>query len=165
MANSALRKSSWVGSQDAATFMRPMVLSWIGVLLFASAGCVAASPSSSASSACPKLDYAYINTGCVMSQPPELKTTGPCTASAVGQHGQDVELTAKAAGTCHVERTVGSATSSTDVTFALRPIPLGSDPSGCGQGFVAVTEDGGSCIGCQFPVPEWQCDAGTGASD
>jgi hypothetical protein len=97
---------------------------------------------------------AFIQLGCVLIEPPAVKTTGPCTASAV-ENSQQISLTANGAGTCHVEVTFGSgATSSVDVDFTSVWEPCGSDPHGCGQGFVATN---------QVSVPEPTCDAGLDA--
>jgi hypothetical protein len=119
---------------------------------------------------------ATINLGCVPVEPPVVKTTGPCsvcpTALANGQIPEGsgcavpanvnyIVLLANGAGTCHVELTFASgATSSRDVDFMSEWEACGSDPHGCGEGFVAVTADGSPDI--QVSVPEPICvDAGT----
>jgi hypothetical protein len=126
----------------------------------------------------PPLNSAVIQLGCVPSEPPVVKTTGPCsvcpvvlangeipdgsTCGALGP-SQDIMLMANGAGTCHVELTFASgATSSVDVDFM-------SMPQGCGnEAFLPVGADGGPCAECrQVSVPDPTCDAGleAGASD
>jgi hypothetical protein len=72
-------------------------------------------------------------------------------------------LQSKNAGICHVELTYESgAESLVDVKFISRWRPLGSDPHGCGQEFVAVNEAGSVCLpsACAFSIPEQMCDTG-----
>jgi hypothetical protein len=122
---------------------------------------------------CPSpLDFAVIDFGCVPIEPPVVKTTGPCaacpgvlpigsipdgiTCGGAAGPSQNITLIANGAGTCHVELTFGSGvTSSVDLDFMSVWAACGSDPHGCGQGFVAATT--------LLLVPEPTCDAG--ASD
>jgi hypothetical protein len=120
---------------------------------------------------------ATIDLGCVPAEPPVVKTTGPCsvcpTALANGQIPEGsgcavppdanyIVLLANGAGTCHVQVTFGSGpTSSLDVDFASVWIGCGSDPHGCGEGFVAANANGGPI---NVSVPEPICDAGLDAS-
>jgi hypothetical protein len=148
------------GRATCPRYLRAMVLAWLGLLGFATGGCDSSS-SVSGPSDCPKRDFAFINLGCASSQSPVVKTTGPCSASLVGLNEKGVILTSSGAGACHVEMIFGSgATSSIDLDFMSVWLPLGSDPHGCGQGFVTVTESGSPCIACQLSVPEPMCDAG-----
>jgi hypothetical protein len=81
---------------------------------------------------------------------------------AVLAPSQNVILTASGAGTCHVELTFGNgATSSLDLDFMSQWIGCGSDPHGCGEGFIAVNADGSPNI--QVSVPGATCDAGLDA--
>jgi hypothetical protein len=98
-----------------------------------------------------------------------VKTTGPCAACpaflANGSEAsfpdgitcgagpsQDITLIANGAGTCHVELTFANgATSSVDVDFMSEWEACGSDPHGCGQGFIAANTT--------VSVPEPTCDA------
>jgi hypothetical protein len=49
------------------------------------------------------------------------------------------------AGACHVQVTFSNgATSSVDLTFKSQWMACGSDPQGCGEGFVGANADGGS---------------------
>jgi len=93
-------------------------------------------------------------------------TTGPCTVSpgddAQG-NAQYVYLENNDAGTCHVELTFGSgATSSIDINVISMWRPLGFDPHGCGQEFLAVDESGSPCgpSACYFSIADRMCDAG-----
>jgi hypothetical protein len=102
-----------------------------------------------------------------------VKTTGPCsvcpTALASGQIPEGsgcavppdtnyIVLLANGAGTCHAELTFGNgATSSVDVDFMSVWIGCGSDPHGCGQGFLATNADGNPNI--QVSVPGSLCNA------
>jgi hypothetical protein len=122
-------------------------------------------------------NVAAIHLGCLPIEPPVVKTTGPCSVCpvvlangsipdgahcAVSHYSQDIELAANGAGTCHVELTFGSgATSSVDLDFISQWAACGSDPHGCGEGFVAANADGSAYI--QVAVPEPICDAGLGA--
>jgi len=145
-----------------------VVLLLLGLLIFAAGGCSSSSPGEGGGGLanCPLAgDIALLNLGCVPVEPPMVKTTGPCTASAA-QNAQNIMLKSSDAGTCHVEMTFGNgATSAVDVDFMAVWQPLGSDPHGCGQEFVPVTADGSACIpnGCQVSVPEPMCDAGLDA--
>jgi hypothetical protein len=120
---------------------------------------------------------AVIHLGCLPIEPPVVKTTGPCSVCpvflangsipegaycAVSHYSQDIRFTANGAGTCHVELTFGGgATSSVDLHFMSQWAACGSDPHGCGEGFVATSADGSSSI--EVSVPEPICDAGLGA--
>jgi hypothetical protein len=138
------------------------VLAWLALLVLVAEAC-GSSSSVSVSAGCAKQDFAYIHSGCVSDQSPVVTTTGPCTATVAGPNGEDLILTGNGAGTCQVERTVtGGAAQSADVNFISAWLPLGTDPHGCGQGFLAVTETGSVCIGCELSVPEFTCDAGSG---
>ena len=117
----------------------------------------------------PPGDLAVIALGCVPAEPPVVKTTGPCAACpaflANGSEAsfpdgitcgagpsQDITLIANGAGTCHVELTFANgATSSVDVDFMSEWEACGSDPHGCGQGFIAANTT--------VSVPEPTCDA------
>ena len=110
---------------------------------------------------------AVIDLGCVPTEPPVVKTTGPCSVCpqanpngsipngsdcAAAENSQYITLEANGAGTCHVELTFGSgAKSSVDLDFVSQWAACGSDPHGCGQGFVATN---------YASVPESACDAG-----
>jgi hypothetical protein len=133
----------------------------LGLFAFSVGGC---SPSQggggpSNASNCPSPDrIALVNLGCVPVEPPVVNTTGPCTSSAASI-AEDILLTSNDAGTCHVQITFESgATSSVDVDFVSVAPPL----SGCDQGFVAVSMDGGLCVpnACELSLPEPICDAG-----
>jgi hypothetical protein len=173
---STSRSLSRGAQEDRTTWprhLRTTVLPWLGLLVCATGGCGSSSTVAD-SQRCPKLDFSVLNIGCVSSQQPVVKTTGPCTAfSSDGQNANlALILTSDDAGTCHVEWTFGSgATSSVDVDFMSAQLPGGSrGGGGCGQGFVAVTKSGSPCIGCQLSVPGLMegtllCDAGLGPLD
>jgi hypothetical protein len=136
------------------------VLLWLGFVAFAAGGC-SSSHASPPGENCPAPDdYAFINLGCAPVEPPVVKTTGPCTASAAhfvvaAQDAQNIMLISNDAGTCHVEITLGNgATSSVDVEFMSV-----SRAFGCGQEFVPITADGNDLISVAAPV----CDAGLDA--
>jgi hypothetical protein len=148
--------SGWRVVLDTAGLM-------LGFLAFGAGGC-------HGDCSCPSPpNEAVIHLGCVPVQPPVVKTTGPCmvcpvvlangsipegASCAVGQNSQDITLAASGAGTCHVELTFGSgATSSVDLDFMSQWIGCGSDPHGCGEGFVAPDQS----------VPDPTCDAGQDA--
>lgn len=153
----------------------------LGFLVFGAAGCAPAETSGACS--CPKPpNIAVIHLGCASIEPPAVKTTGPCTVCPIvlangsipegascavfGDNSQKITLTANDTGTCHVELTFGSgATSSVDLDFTSVWTGCGSDPHGCGEGFVAAIADGSPCTsnGCQVSVPEPMCDAGLDA--
>jgi hypothetical protein len=135
---------------------------------------------------CPApLNIAVIDLGCVPIQPPVVKATGVCSVCpvvpwdeptpegshcAVTQYSQDITLMGNDVGTCHVEVSFGSGTtSSIDVKFVSMWRPFGSDPHGCGQAFTAVTKSGSLCYPgtCTFSLPELACDSGKdgGADD
>lgn len=67
------------------------------------------------------------------------------------------------AGVCHVEVSIGSGpTSSIDVRFESEWIACGSDPHGCGEGFVPVIPDGGNGrLSLPTPICNAMLDAGT----
>jgi hypothetical protein len=72
-----------------------------------------------------------------------------------------IDVMSNGAGTCHVDLTFGSGTtSSVDVNFMARRRALGDDPHGCGQEFVAVCDAGSPGDGCPFSVLGQMCDAG-----
>jgi hypothetical protein len=72
----------------------------------------------------------------------------------VPANSQDITLAASGAGTCHVELTFGNgATSSVDMVFTSQSIACGSDPHGCGEGFVAADQS----------APDPTCAAGPDA--
>ena len=174
------------GAQEDATtrprYLHPMVLAWLGLLVFAAGGCTSSSSPDPGGSCAPPPDLALINLGCVPIVPPVVTTSGPCSVCpialangsipdgshcAVGHNSENIWLIGTDAGTCHVELTFGSgATSSVDVDFASEWRALGFDPHGCGQAVVPVTADGGPCppTGCQVSVPGAWCDAGLDAS-
>jgi hypothetical protein len=94
-----------------------------------------------------------------------VKIAGPCTLSE-GEAGteQYVFLQSNGAGICRVELTFASGAKSTiDLKFMSKWYPFGSDPHGCGQGFVALDDSGSICLpsACTFPLPERMCDGGT----
>ena len=162
----------------------------LGFLVFVAGGC----DLHGACSCPPPPTSAVVHLGCLPVEPPVVKTTGPCSVCpvtlangsipegshcAVPDYSQDITLEANGAGTCHVELTFGSgATSSVDLNFTSEWIACGSDPHGCGEGFVATNADGCepwqvceeysdgsvcSAIGCQASVPEPVCDGGLDA--
>lgn len=154
-----------------------VVLSMVGVMLgfivFGAGGCIHGGDCS-----CPSPPAsATIQLGCVPSQPPVVTTTGPCSVCpaalpngmippgsgcAVPQDASYVVVRAQGAGTCHVELTFGNgATSSVDVDFVSEWIACGSDPHGCGEGFLATGADGGPDNPVSVPAPV--CDAGVDA--
>ena len=126
----------------------------------------------------PPPDEAVVHLGCLPIEPPVVNATGPCSVCpvvlangsipegahcAVGQYSQDITLTANGAGACHVELAFGNgATSSVDLDFISHWIACGSDPHGCGEGFVAANVDGSPFI--QVSVPEPICNAGLDAA-
>ena len=143
----------------------------LGFLVFGAGGC-------QGECKCPPPpNEAVIHLGCLPVEPPVVKTTGLCSVCpvvlangsipegahcAVGHYSQDITLTANGAGTCHVELTFGSvATSSVDLDFMSVWRACGSDPHGCGEGFVAANADGTHFI--QVSVPGPICDAGLDA--
>jgi hypothetical protein len=144
-----------------------LVGAMLGLLVFGAGGC----DSGGVCSCPPPPDFAYIDLGCVPVEQPVAKTTGPCSvcpnplangSAPDGSHcetagpSQRITLVANDAGTCHVELTFGGgATSSVDVDFTSVWTPCGSDPHGCGQGFVAGTNP--------VSVPDPMCDAGLDA--
>jgi hypothetical protein len=84
--------------------------------------------------------------GCVPTEPPVVKATGPCSAEvsvAVPENSSYVVVTANGAGTCHVELTFANgAASSVDVAFGSAQI---SECCGGGEAFppvAAVAADG-----------------------
>jgi len=105
-------------------------------------------------------DSAEITFGCVQSQPPLVKTTGPCGVT-ISDAGTGFSVRAHDTGNCHLDLTFGSgATSFADVNFMARWRALGDDPRGCGQEFVPVDDAGNPCLGeCGFLVPAPQCKA------
>jgi hypothetical protein len=125
-------------------------------------GAAGSAPSKPSTGQCPPPnDILAINLGCHSGEKPLVKTTGPCTLTSSAFSGS-VYLQTNDAGTCHVELTSGSdATSFVDVKIVSRWRAIGSDPHGCGQEFVGVTETGEPCLpsGCEFSVPERECDA------
>jgi hypothetical protein len=132
---------------------------WLGLSVFAAEGCVS-SPSAadpSTKRGCPPPnDLVAVRLGRGSSELPVVKTLGACTPTA-GGNTQSVYLQTHAAGRCHVELIFGSgATSSVDVNIMARWRPLGPDPRGCGQEFVAFAEDGSPCLpsACQISIPE-----------
>jgi hypothetical protein len=100
-----------------------------------------------------------IDLGCVPAVAPTVKTTGPCEVCppaladgripegshcALQSDSKEVLILSNAAGTCHVEVSVGDGpTSSIDVKFASKWMACNSDPHGCGEAFLPVTPDGG----------------------
>jgi hypothetical protein len=129
----------------------------------------------------PPPNSAVIQLGCLPTEPPVVKTTGPCSVCpvvgadgaipqgagcAVLANSQSIVVMAEGAGTCHVDLTFGNgATSSVDLDFASEWAACGADPHGCGEGFLATGADGSPDI--QVSVPEAVCDAGldAGASE
>jgi hypothetical protein len=113
-------------------------------------------------SGCPlPLNIVAIDLGCHSNEKHTVKTTGPCTLPALARaDSKDVDVQTTDAGTCHVELTFGSgAASSLDVKIVSRWRALGSDPHGCGQEFVGLTDAGDPCMsGCKFSLPERICD-------
>ena len=158
---------------DRTTYPRyhdATVLPWIGLLVFAAGGC-SSSSSAADSGRCPlPIDYATLKLiGCVTSEPPAVKTTGPCTATLAGQTDahfvisdpNEVAIEANGTGTCHVELTFGSGvTSAVDVHFTSISYG-GPGPQGCGEGFVA--DCAGALNECRVPVADSLCDAGPDA--
>jgi hypothetical protein len=156
-AGSSIRSATCTAIQASA-------LPWFGLLVFVAA--CGSSPSAASRGIClPPPDVAAINLGCVPSEPPVVKATGPCTVTTGdAETKQYVYLQSNDAGICHVELTFGSgAKSLIDVNFMSRWRAMGSDPHGCGQEFVAVNESGSPCVpsACTLSVPELMCDAGT----
>ena len=157
----------------------------LGFLVGVTGGCDSSGGSNGACSCPPPPNEAVIHLGCLPVEPPVVKTTGPCSVCpvvlangaipegancAVAQYSQNITLIANDAGTCHVELTfAGGATSSVDLDFSSVWRACGSDPHGCGEGFIVEDSDGSTCgpDGCQASVPEPVCDAGldAGASD
>jgi hypothetical protein len=143
----------------------------LGFLVFGAGGCNIAGECS-----CPAPPTsATIELGCVPTEPPVVKTTGPCsvcpqalpngmipegTGCAVPGNVAYIVLLANGAGTCHVEVTFGSGTtSSVDVDFVSseqRPACCGG-----GEGFVPVTADGSYD---NPTVRDPACDAGQDAA-
>jgi hypothetical protein len=77
-------------------------------------------------------------------------------------YSQDISVMATGAGTCHVEVTFeNGATSSVDLDFTSRWFGCGSDPQGCGEGFVATATDGGPTF--VVSVPGAVCASGLDA--
>lgn len=108
----------------------------------------------------PPNDIIAIDLGCLPGEEPGVKTTGPCSLTSGGDP-QSVYLQTNGAGTCHVELTFGrGATPSVDVNIVARWRSLGSDPHGCGQEFVGVTDTGAPCLpsACKFALPGRKCD-------
>jgi hypothetical protein len=142
-------------------------------LLCALGGCNSSSPSAGSSadadngSCPPPVDVAWVDPGCSFAVPPTVKTTGPCTGS-VGVTGVDLSepswlvLTASAAGTCQVELTFETGTTTTfNVDFVSVPPPL----DGCNYAFIAVNDAGSQCVpsACVLSIPAPTCDAGLDA--
>ncbi len=135
------------------------------------------SPQAGPGGACPgHVSDTVISLSCVPAVPPLITTTGPCVASdgdggadislglsgggqiSVPNDGQEIVVAGNGEGTCQVQlRFANGDTTSVDVNFASMWYPLGTDPQGCGEGFVAVTSDGGGCIGCQLELPQAVC--------
>jgi hypothetical protein len=143
----------------------------LGLLLFWVGGCGLAGQCSCP----PPPNGAAIDFSCLPTEPPVAKTTGPCSVCppaapntpisgcAVPEHSRYIIVIANGAGTCQVELTFGNgATSSVDLDFTSHWIACGSDPHGCGEGFIAVNADGGS-PNIQLSVPEPICDTGLDA--
>jgi hypothetical protein len=127
----------------------------------------------------PPSSTAAIDLSCLPTEPPVVRTTGPCSVCppvppntpisgcAVPENSQYVIVDANGAGTCHVELTFGNgAVSSVDLDFTAHWSACGSDPHGCGEGFIATAADGG-VPNIQLAVPEPNCGAGldAGTSD
>jgi hypothetical protein len=141
----------------------------LGFLVFGAEGCHIGDCSCP-----PPPTSATIELGCVPTEPPVVKTTGPCSVCPVvlangmipdGSHcavfapSQNIILTASGAGTCHVEVTFGSGTtSSVDVNFVSEQRPA---CCGAGEGFVPVTADGSYY---NPTVRDPTCDAGQDAA-
>jgi hypothetical protein len=177
-------------SQSGWRIALSIVGAMLGFLVFVAGGC-----NLQGSCSCPPPPTtAVVHLGCLPIEPPTVKTTGPCSACpvvlangsipdgagcAVTNYSQNITLEANGAGTCHVELTFASgATSSVDLNFTSEWLACGSDPHGCGEGFVAANADGCepwqvceeysdgsacSAIGCQASVPEPVCDGGLDA--
>jgi hypothetical protein len=157
-------KSGMSGWRIALTLIGAM----LGLLLFWVGGCGLADQCS-----CPApANGATIDFSCLPTAPPVVKTTGPCSVCppvppntpipgcAVPENSQYAVVTANGAGLCHVELTFGNgATSSVDLDFTSHWTGCGSDPHGCGEGFIAVTADGGF-PDIQVSLPGSLCDAG-----
>jgi hypothetical protein len=104
-----------------------------------------------------------IDLGCHSGEKPVVKTGGPCSVASGQDYSEGVYLQASGAGTCHAELTFGSGTaSSVDVAIVSRWEACGSDPHGCGQAFLGVTDTGDLCLPsvCKISVPDLTCDAG-----
>ena len=140
--------------------------STLGFLVFGSGGC-----SLNAVSCPPPDTSAYVvNIECVSAEPPTVRTTGPCEFCPVGKpsdgghcavfdDSQGITVSANGAGTCHVELTFATGTtSSVDVNLV-------SVPQACGNvAFVPVGADGGPCYACsQISLAGPMCDAGLDA--
>jgi len=131
----------------------------LGFLVFGAVGC---RNFLSATCDCPAFyDPVVIAVIPLACEPPVVKTTGPCTAdltvASPAENSRGLLLIGNGAGTCHVEVTFGSgATSSRDVDFVSAWAACGSDPHGCGEGFVAANADASPSIQASVPV----CDAG-----
>jgi hypothetical protein len=142
----------------------------LGVILFGAGGCHIGGDCS-----CPAPPTsAAIELGCAPTEPPVVKTTGPCSVCphalpngmipegsgcAVPDNATYIILLANGAGTCHVEVTFGSGTtSSVDVDFVSEQRPA---CCGGGEGFLPVTADGSYY---NPTVRDPACDAGQDAA-
>jgi hypothetical protein len=162
------RRKTMAGGESGMSGWRVVlniVGAMLGFLVLGAGGC------STGNASCPPPpQFAYINFECVSTEPPVVKTTGPCTVCPVGQipdgghcavadDSQQITLMASGAGTCHAELTFASgARSSVDIDFV-------SVPQGCGnEAFFPVGADGGPCAACaSLSVPGPICDAGLDA--
>lgn len=121
---------------------------------------------------------ATIDLGCVRFESTSVKTTGPCTVCPShldtgslppGNYCEvlpgrtSIVLMASGAGKCHVDVTFeGGTTSSIDIDFMSEWIACGSDPHGCGEGFVPSRLD--ASVGL-FSLRGPSCDAGLPRDD
>jgi hypothetical protein len=147
-----------------------VVIAMLGFFLFGPGACRIGGDCSCP----PPSTTATIELGCVPTEPPVVKTTGPCSVCpqllpngmipevshcAVPENANVIVLRANGAGTCHVEVTFGSGTtSSVDVDFISQQQPA---CCGNGEGFLPVTADG------SYYNPTLQdptCDAGQDAA-
>ena len=113
-------------------------------------------------------ESAYVDLGCIPSEPPVVQTTGPCTVGTLA--GPDaaryVGLQSNDAGICHVELTFATgAKAHADVQFVSMLNTLNTRGCGQVQDFLPVTESGDICLpsACTFPLAEQTCtnsDAG-----
>jgi len=153
------------GSMSGWRIAANIVGATLGFLLFGAGGCeIDPCPCP------PPPTSATIELGCVPTEPPKVKTTGPCSVCGMPPGGSGcavlgnapyIVLLASGAGTCHVEIAFGSGnTSSVDVDFVS---DSGQRPACCGtgEGFVPVTADGSYY---NPTVQDPACDAGQDAA-